>query len=414
MTAERFPVLLVDDGELNEVKDCLLAIGADFAHLRGGAVPARLDPPRDLFIASTRHAGLARAWPAPGPDGRPVRIAVVNEDSGTLRATLRRLGFRFLVRLPVHPVALRLLLTHALYRGNERRANPRVPLGYRVAVKIGMRRRDALLMDLSESGCRLLVSEPIATDARITVQIPTELCGDDHFILPGRALRCAPDASSPADGTHALAVQFGALNESVRSLLQEALQAHRLGAGIAGETPIEPPVAPISGDEPPPRLVRRVPVEQARPAVTERRRVPQDAPASARPPAGSRGSDRRRHARHRYARRVIAASPDGTVHRVLIGRDLSAGGMRVDHASGLRVGAQLRIALYDAAREAPVIVDARVVRNDGAHGLALSFENVGADAAARVEQLVATLPPVECLTDGEAGSMGTVVAEIVS
>lgn len=412
MSADRFPVLLVDDGELNEVRDCLLAIGADFAHLRGGAVPARLDPPRDLFVTSTRHAALARTWPAPGPSGRPVRIAVVTEDSGTLRATLRRLGFRFLVRLPVHPVALRLLLTHALYRGDERRAKPRVPLGYRVAVKIGMRRRDALLMDLSESGCRLLVHDEVAKDAKVTVQIPTELCGDEHFILPGRALRCEPNESSPLDGTHALAVHFGALGESVRALLQEALQAHRLGTGTAAETAPETPVAPIEGDEPPPRLVRRVPVEAPQ-AVTERRRVPQDAPASARPPAGPRGSDRRRHARHRYARRVIAASPDGTVHRVLIGRDLSTGGMRVDRSRELGVGSRLRIALYDAAREAPVVVEARVVRDDGDHGLALRFENVPAEAAARVEQLVATLPPVECLFDGEAGSMGTVVAEIV-
>ena len=413
MAAERFSVLLVDDGELNEVKECLLAIGADFAHLRGGAVPARLEPPRDLFVTSTRHAALARSWPAPGPSGRPVRIAVVTEDSGTLRATLRRLGFRFLVRLPVHPVALRLLLGHALYRGDERRAKPRVPLGYRVAVKIGMRRRDALLMDLSESGCRLLVSDPVVKDTKITVQIPTELCGDEHFILPGRALRCELDASSPAEGSYALAVHFGALGESVRSLLQEALQAHRLGTGTLGEAAAEPPVAPILGDEPPPRLVRRVPVE-AKPAATERRRVPQEAPAAARAPAGPRGSDRRRHARHRYARRVIAASPDGSVHRVLIGRDLSTGGMRVDRSRELRVGSQLRVALYDAAREAPVIVDARVVRDDGEHGLALRFENVSAEAAGRVEQLVATLPPVECLFDGEAGSMGTVVAEIVS
>ena len=59
----RFRVLLVDDGELDDVRDCLLALGAEFAHLRGGAVPARLEPPRDLFITSTRHAALARSWP---------------------------------------------------------------------------------------------------------------------------------------------------------------------------------------------------------------------------------------------------------------------------------------------------------------------------------------------------------------
>jgi hypothetical protein len=100
--ADRFRVLLVDDGELDDVRDCLLAMGAEFAHLRGGAVPAKLEPPRDVFITSTRHATLARAWPKQDASGRPVRIAVVSEDSGTLRATLRQMGFTFLVRRPVH------------------------------------------------------------------------------------------------------------------------------------------------------------------------------------------------------------------------------------------------------------------------------------------------------------------------
>ena len=77
----------------------------------------------------------------------------------------------------------RLLLMHALYRGEERRTRPRLPLGYRVVAKIGMRRRDALLVDLSESGCRLLVPEPVARDSKITVQVPVELCGDERFIL---------------------------------------------------------------------------------------------------------------------------------------------------------------------------------------------------------------------------------------
>ena len=95
----RFRVLLVDDGELDDVRDCLLALGAEFAHLRGGAVPAHLEPPRDLFITSTRHATLARAWPKQDASGHPVRIAVVSEDSGTLRATLRQMGFTGAVAL---------------------------------------------------------------------------------------------------------------------------------------------------------------------------------------------------------------------------------------------------------------------------------------------------------------------------
>src|SRR4030095_15939361 len=96
--ADRFRVLLVDDGELEDVRDCLLDLGAEFAHLRGGAVPAKLEAPRELFITNTRHATLARPWQKPDAAGKPVRIAVVSEDSGTLRATLRHMGFTFLGR----------------------------------------------------------------------------------------------------------------------------------------------------------------------------------------------------------------------------------------------------------------------------------------------------------------------------
>jgi hypothetical protein len=400
--AERFPVLVVDDGELDDVRDCLLALKVEFAHLRGGAVPARMDPPRDLFIVTARRASLAKPWPA--DEARPVRIAVVGEDSGALRATLRRLGFQFLVRRPVHPVALRLLLLHALYRGEERRRDPRVPLGYRVAAKIGMRRRDALLVDLSERGCRLLLAEPVTKDSKITVQVPTELCGDESFILPGRVLRCERDGSSPVDGSHSVAVQFAEVPEQARSLLAEALAAHRLGVGPEIEAPAPEQPAP----RPEPVAARAEPPRGERRRTAQRPETPE-----ARGRVRAESSDRRRASRRRYARRVIAAMSDGALHRVLIGRDVSPGGMRVDRQQELRVGATMRVALYDAAREAPVVVEARVARDDGKLGMALRFENVSPELAGCIEQLVATLPPVECLADGEAGAIGTVVAEIV-
>jgi hypothetical protein len=127
----------------------------------------------------------------------------------------------------------------------------------------------------------------------------------------------------------------------------------------------------------------------------------------------SSGSERRRQHRGRYPNRVVAAADDGSLHRVLIGRDLSAGGMRVDRQKDLTVGSKLRIALYDSTRETPVVVVATVTRDDGKNGLALTFENLAPDAAAHLEQLVASLPPVECLQDGETGALGTVVSEIL-
>lgn len=406
---QRFRVLLVDDGELDDVRDCLLALNVEFAHLRGGAVPARLDPPSDLFVASTRRAVLARPWPR---SDRPVRIAVVTEDSGTLRSTLRRLGYRYLVRRPAHPVALRLLLMHALYRGEERRGAPRVPLGYPVAVKIGMRRRDALLVDLAESGCRFLVSEPVSEGMKVTVQVPSELCGSDGFALPGTVVRCARDRSSPDDGGFAVAIQFTKLADAARSLLEEALAAHRLGGdgseeGFVEETPLVTP-ADI-GDEAAPRLVRRVApqplAEEPKPARGAHRSA-----ADVRPKGPV---ERRQRKRGRFAERVVAAASDGSIHRVLIGRDLSTGGMRVDRQPELVVGARLRLALYDAAQEKPMVVTASVLRDDGPAGVALRFDDVSPESAARLERLVAGLPPVERLADGESGALGTVVGEIL-
>ena len=406
----RFRVLLVDDGELDDVRDCLLALGAEFAHLRGGAVPAHLEPPRDLFITSTRHATLARSWPKQDASGRPVRIAVVSEDSGTLRATLRQMGFTFLVRRPVHPIALRLLLLHALYQGQERRSKQRVPLGYRVSLKVGMRRRDALLVDLGEKSCRVLTQDAIPESSKVSVQVPSELCGDDAFTLPGRVVRCQRDRSSPADGSYAVAIQFSQLGESALSLLDEALAAHQLGAASARDRSEAQLAAPgLRADETSPSVVRRVSARDREAARDRRSGSQANTPAAEK----QRGIERRRERRGHYSNRVVAAAADGSLHRVLIGRDLSPGGMRVDPQKDLVVGASLRIAIYDTARETPVVVLAKVVRDDGKRGLALTFESLEPGVAKHLEQLVAALPPVECLQDGETGALGTVVSEIL-
>ena len=98
---------------------------------------------------------------------------------------------------------------------------------------------------------------------------------------------------------------------------------------------------------------------------------------------------------------------------MLIGRDLSAGGMRVDRQKELAVGARCASRSTTRARETPVVVMARVARDDGERGVALSFEELAPEVAEQLEQLVAGLPPVECLQDGETGAIGTVVSEIL-
>jgi hypothetical protein len=114
-----------------------------------------------------------------------------------------------------------------------------------------------------------------------------------------------------------------------------------------------------------------------------------------------------------YGRRVIAEAA-AAMHRMLLGRDVGIGGMRVDAHPDLEVGSRLRLALFDAAREEPLVVDALVARDDGENGIALHFLDVTPNLAARLEALVAGLPPVEPLDRGEARNLGAVVGEIVS
>jgi hypothetical protein len=483
---ERFSVVLVDDGELDDVRDLLGELGIEFAHLRGGAVPKRIEAPRDLFLATPRRAALARPWPH-SADGllRPVRIAFVDEDSPTARSALRKLGFAYLVRRPVHPVALRLLVLRALYQGDERRGDARVPVGVDVTLRTGLRRRDALLADLSRGGCRLVTDRALPAGAKITLHLPRELIGESDLSLVGQILRCERDAHALADGGFQIAVRFQEPKSADRARLERFLARRDVSLGppaepvvtslrpqagpegeaaaseptLEGVTPLapEPAATPTSapGRAPadldaadpaettqifaarPPLLAWQpaTPPAAKAPAALPPRTLPPAKPlpgaAPAAPPASptparlgaslikragerrTRPPERRRHDRRIYDRRVLAEAASA-MHRMLFGRDLSPGGMRVERHPELRVGARMRLALYDAAREQPLVVDAVVARDDGARGFGLQFLAVKPEIAARLEQLVATLPPVEQLFDGEAGALGSVVGEIVS
>jgi len=85
------------------------------------------------------------------------------------------------------------------------------------------------------------------------------------------------------------------------------------------------------------------------------------------------------------------------VSAVLTGRDLSTLGMRVEPHPELVVGRRLVVAFYDCVSRGTVEMLGEVVRDGGAHGLGIRFVEMDAGTAARLEQLVATLPQVESL-----------------
>ena len=98
---------------------------------------------------------------------------------------------------------------------------------------------------------------------------------------------------------------------------------------------------------------------------------------------------------------------------MLMGRDLSVGGMRVEPHPELEMGKTLQLAIYGAPREEPFLVRATVVRNDGDEGVGLSFDQIEGSVAARLESLVAGLPSVESLRGGETDALGSIVSRIL-
>ena len=104
------PVLILDDGELEDVANVLAKAGVPFERLRGGQIPSGVSPPLDLLVTTPRRArAVRRGSPRTARRGRPLRVLVSKEDSGAMRRMLKRMGFHLLVRRPTHPETWRLL-----------------------------------------------------------------------------------------------------------------------------------------------------------------------------------------------------------------------------------------------------------------------------------------------------------------
>jgi hypothetical protein len=520
----RSQVLMLDDGELDDVQAILQEIGVGYGRVRGGAIVPNTPPPTRLFIATPRRVGAVKL-PEPGtPEAEGlIRIVVVNEDSPTLRSRLRAVGFDYLVRRPVHPEALRLLLLRCVYTGQERRTEPRVPVGLEVSFRAGLLPRRATLVDLSTRGCRLLSKWALEPGKRISLSIPVPGSGQDTVHLKGRVLRMRLDERLGADGPYSAAVSFESVAAEAREGLDRVLRERERGpATLGGEPAAQPPeldapetraeglargldvpvdvtldAAPEAAAEPrrpearpqpaapsaatrpdpsapprpapaqfaspavpavaklsppampklsppavpkvapptvpkvaPPTVPKVAPPAMpkvAPPAVAKTSAPAQPAPPAQRsrpaaappepwtepdePPSTAFPGDRRHGRRGAYPRRVPAFGDRAM--RVLVARDLSLGGMRVEPDSGVRLGDRLHLAIYGSPDEEPFLVWATVARNEGDEGMVLSFDQVHPVVAQQLEKVVAGLPAVESLHDDEARAMGTVVSEIL-
>ena len=378
-------VLVLDDGELEDIQLLLQEMEIPFARIRGGAIASGAEPPRDLLIATPRRIDAVRIAVG-GAIDPPIRLMVVNEDSNALRTQLRRSGFDYLVRRPVHAEALRLMLLHCCYKGEERRREPRVAVGVEISFRAGPASRGATLVDLSSRGCRLLSQHRVELGKRVTVELPEALDdGGELLQLPARVVHVA-EANAGDGEVFWLGCAFDKIDELSQHALALIIEDHAQGPATLRTG--GPSAAPQPAPEP---------------------RAKDLAPAHVR---AKTLDDRRREPRAAYSQTIPAFGERAL--RVLVGRDLSVGGMRVERHTDLWLGDHLQLAIYGAAGEEPMLVWGRVERSDGDDGLVIRFDPLDDPAqASRLERLVASLPAVESLHDSEAEAMGTVLGEIL-
>ena len=377
----RADALLLHDGELADVERLLEALDATLvrqAAVEAGHFAGWERPPR-LIVASGRTAlrlSMGTNLEAQGV----VAIAVVDSESQTLCGMLRRQGFRYVVRRPVHPEALRLLLGRALFRGRERRDAARVALGCEVGLRLGLRRRAATLLELSRTGCRMLASEWLEPGDHLSLRIPSTATGNRSLQLGGRVLRSERPARPCGRPDIAVALRFDRLDGATRMRLEALIAAHTLGP-----LPLE-------------RSARA-------PGASQPERVDSVSPAQ--------DAERRRGARVSHREEVVALDPElARVRHTLLGIDLSSGGIRVEPHPDLAIGDRLRIAIYDAGSSAALVLDAEAARDEGPHGVVLRFRNVSEEVEAQIERITGRAPQIE--SAGAAEGSGVVVAEMLA
>jgi hypothetical protein len=133
--------------------------------------------------------------------------------------------------------------------------------------------------------------------------------------------------------------------------------------------------------------------------------LPKHAPA----PEPAPRADRRTSERRPFNRRIVALQDDAP--RVLIGRDLSLGGMSVERGAPIDAGQRLRLALHVRPGEIPLVLDAEVVRTSAA-GVGLRFDSLNEATSAYLAKMLDALPALAAPSAG-AGEERRVLAELV-
>jgi len=121
-------VLLLDDGELDDFQVLLESMRIPFGRVRGASIVPGMQGPSHLLISTPRRIDAVKFVRDDRMEGNePVRIMVTSEDSNSLRAQLRNVGFDYLV-----PSCRGGLRRHLQERADPPTGNARRPLDARL------------------------------------------------------------------------------------------------------------------------------------------------------------------------------------------------------------------------------------------------------------------------------------------
>lgn len=375
------PVLFLDDGELVDIRAILRDLHVEYSV----EAPGSGDPPpaleSGLVIATPKHSARAADLCAATPER--ILIEILQSDSPAPDA-VSEARCNYIVRRPVHAAALRLLIQRALYAGPERRKRERVAIGAAVTLRAGIRTWVSTLLDLSPRSCRLLSSKPVLLDRTVTVRLPRRLTGGETLSLKGRVVR-SEEPEGAGIGMFEVAISFDCLEPAIRRALRVVLEGHLIG-------PASLATGGMGNGLPSPRRIA----------------------AGGGKVGGSRRIDRRSEPRRSDSGVPPTARVNpGQLAAVLIGRDLSPAGMRVESDEGLSLEDELDLLLHGGADATPIAVRATVERID-AGGCFLRFGDLGASEAARIEELVDALVVTERPRAVVSRASRIVISEIVA
>jgi hypothetical protein len=256
---------------------------------------------------------------------------------------------------------LRQLAERAGYEGPERRRALRVAIGAPVSVRVGESVREAILAQVSASGCGLVASSAFEPEARLRILVPAELTAPRSLELPGRVLGAR--RTTTADGeTWDVSVAFETLPLGDRVTLRALMAGQPIDFRPRGAAGLDE-----AGPTGRPRLSLR------------RRRL-----------GGARGGS-----------------------RIVICQALSPRGLRVERDPLLQDGDEIQLTLHGGADSDPVTLPAAVRADTGATHWFLAFgelEPATLEALSRLRESVAAI-------SGESGAAerpGCLIAEIRS